>query len=166
MSALPDTWPAHLTLSFACQGAGRSVLSSRRHTGPLLVQKALYPEGPAVWHVTILHPPSGIAGGDELTIDVRVGGGAHALLTTPGAAGGYTANGRTAIPQTQLRVKAGARLDRLPLENMFLEQTDAALQNHIDRHGGSAAIGWEINQLGRIQAATHWDEGRVSLAST
>lgn len=166
MSALPDTWPAHLALSFAGQGAGRSVLSSRRHAGPLLVQKALYPEGPAVCHVTILHPPSGIAGGDELTIDVRVEGGAHALLTTPGATRWYKANGRKAVQHTHLRVMAGARLDWLPQENIFFEQTDASLQNHIDLHSGSAAIGWEINQLGRIQAATHWDEGRVHLAST
>lgn len=166
MSALPDTWRASLMLSFTRRVAGKTVLSKRRHEGPLLVQKALYPEGPAVCHAAILHPPSGIAGGDELSIDIHVDAGAHALLTTPGATRWYKANGRASVQHTHIRVEEGARLDWLPQENIFFEQADAAVHNHIHIAGGGSAIGWEINQLGRIETPTHWDEGRVMLAST
>ena len=117
-------------------------------------------------HVTILHPPSGIAGGDELTIDVQVDPGAHALVTTPGATRWYKSNGRASVQHTEIRIATGARLDWLPQENIFFEQADASVHNHIHIANGGAAIGWEINQLGRVEKATHWDEGCVMLAST
>ena len=51
---------ASLNLQFGLDANKRSVLSLREHKGPLLVQRTLYPEGPHICHVAILHPPSGI----------------------------------------------------------------------------------------------------------
>lgn len=68
---LPEQWCASLRLGFEQKANGRTVLATREHKGPLLVQRALYPEGPDVCHVVILHPPSGIAGGDILGIHVK-----------------------------------------------------------------------------------------------
>ena len=73
------SWKAKLALGFAREGS-RSVLAGRTHEGPLVVQKPLYPEGGEVCHAIILHPPGGIAGGDQLALRVACGRDAHALL--------------------------------------------------------------------------------------
>jgi urease accessory protein len=161
MSTHPTCWPARLTLGFSAQESGRSVLSAREHEGPILVQRALYPEGPQVCHVTVLHPPSGIAGGDTIDIDIDVQAGAHAALTTPGATRWYKSNGRPARQTVRLAVAAGARLEWLPMENLFFEETDALSRTEIDLHSGAVAIGWDIFQLGSITRPTHWETGRA-----
>jgi urease accessory protein len=162
MHALAYDWHAKLELSFK-ENSGKTVLGTRKHEGPLLVQKALYPEGPAVCHVTILHPPSGIAGGDVLSIDINVEPGAHALLTTPGATRWYKSNGRRSAQTVVIDVAMDSRLDWLPQENIFFEQSHATATTQLNLQTGSAAIGWEITQLGSITKKSHWDEGRVLL---
>src|SRR5258708_33399780 len=92
--ALPaQRWRARLALDFECR-AQRSVLAARRHDGPLVVQKPLYPAGDSVCHAIVVHPPAGIAGGEELEMGARAQAGAPALPTTPRAGKWY----RTAPP--------------------------------------------------------------------
>src|SRR5258708_12333052 len=92
---LVRSWKASLSLGFAYENQ-RTTLASRRHDGPLVVQKPLYPEGGEVCHAIVVHPPGGIAGGDELDLAVTAGGGAAVLLTTPGAAKWYRSAGPAA----------------------------------------------------------------------
>ena len=76
-----EGWHARLELAFDASALGTR-LALRRHSGPLVVQRPLYPEGPAVCHAIIVHPPGGMAGGDTLAIDVEASASAQALLTT------------------------------------------------------------------------------------
>ena len=66
------------------------------------MQKPLYPEGKAVCQTILLHPPSGIAGGDQLHIPARVGPQAHAQITTPGAGKWYRSGGADASQNLSL----------------------------------------------------------------
>jgi len=166
MPECTDRWNASLRLGFSARESGRSVLDVREHYGPILVQRALYPEGPEICHVAILHPPAGIAGGDAIDINVDVRADARATITTPGATRWYKANARQASQSVRLRVAAGGRLDWLPLENLFFEETDAVSRHRIELESGAAAIGWEISQLGRVTKPNFWDCGNVRVQTS
>ncbi|MHA7679753.1 urease accessory protein UreD [Cupriavidus sp. PET2-C1] len=159
--AVPPAWEASLRLRFAAR-AERSVLVERRHQGPLLVQKPLYPEGP-VCHVVILHPPAGVAGGDSLDIDVTVGAGAHAVLASPGATKWYKSLGREAAQRVTLTLEAGARVDWLPQENIVFDDAHARLATTVTVAPSASAIGWDAIVLGRQASGETWRRGTLGM---
>ena len=155
-------WHAELHLAFARAG-GRTVLRDNRHCGPLRVQKALYPEGEGVCQAVVLHPPSGIAGGDHLLISAIVGAGAHAQLTTPGAGKWYRSGGAEASQRIELAVEEGAALEWLPQESIVFDGARAHMETRVRLAAGSRFIGWDILCLGRAAAGEHFTHGRFDL---
>ena len=114
-------WDARLALAFARRGDRSRARSRASHHGPLVVQKALHPEGPGVCQAIVVHPPGGIAGGDRLALVIDVGADAHAQLTTPGAAKWYRSTGAAARQTFEARVGAGGTLEWLPQEAIVFD---------------------------------------------
>ncbi len=155
-------WKAELALRFERAGA-RSVLAARRHDGPLVVQKPLYPEGGEVCHAIIIHPPAGIAGGDELELSLSAGPGAHALLTTPGAGKWYRSAGAQASQRLQFEVAPGACLEWLPQETIVFDGALATLASEVRLAGDARYLGWEILCLGRTGSGERFGKGEIRL---
>ena len=154
-------WQAQLTLGFALHGSV-SRLVERRHSGPLRVQKPLYPEGEAVCHAIIVHPPGGVVGGDQLQVDATVGDGAHAVLTSPGAAKWYRANGHVSGQRVALRAGAGASIEWLPQESIFFDQACVRLRHEVELAADASYIGLDIVCLGRSASGESFRTGSIA----
>jgi len=159
-SLSPAAWRASLALGYARAGAATRLVR-RAHSGPLRVQKAFYPEGEAVCHNIVLHPPAGIAGGDELCIGITAGADSHALLTTPGAAKWYRANGKPAWQRVGIRLAQDARLEWLPQETIFFDAADAHLVQEVELASGARYLGCDILCFGRSASGERFARGTV-----
>jgi urease accessory protein len=157
-------WRAELSLRFA-RREERTVLVEPCHKGPLTVQKALYPEGPAVCHAVIIHPPGGIAGGDSLFIQIDVEPHSRTVITTPAATKWYKAAGKTSRQEVVIRLGEGATLDWLPQENLFFNAASVESTFKLEIHPEASGIGWDMALLGRQAAGEKWETGSLRLST-
>ena len=157
-------WHAALQLRFARDGS-TTRLVERVHTGPLRVQKPLYPEGAAICHVIVVHPPGGVVGGDTLAIDAHLGDAAHALMTTPGAGKWYRANGRRSRQDVRLVAGKGALLEWLPQETIIYDGADVTLEHQVELADSACYVGFDILTFGRRAAGESFSSGVLRLRS-
>ena len=152
-------WHARLRLDYT-QENGRTV-ARFQHDGPLRILQSLYPEGDAICHNVLVHPPGGLVGGDTLDIQVSASKGSHALLTTPGATRFYRSTGERAAQQTRLQLDAGVRLEWLPLEAIAYSGCVAENRLLLELAPGAEMIGWDVTALGLPQAGQPFLQGSL-----
>jgi len=120
-----------LRLGFALRG-GRSVLSDLYRVAPLLVQRALYfdeamPELPIC---SIISIGGGILQGDRYRIDITVGEGASAHVTSQSANRVHQMDANYASQHQTITLESGAYLEYLPdftilyRDSRFISRTD------------------------------------------
>jgi urease accessory protein len=158
-------WHGHLTLDYRSSssnsGARRTVVHDQ-HNGPLRVLQSLYPEGDAVCHNVLVHPPGGIVSGDVLAIDVKLQPGSHALVTTPGATRFYRSLGEPGLQTLAARVAEGARFEWLPLETILYPGTLAENRMRFELAPGAEMMGWDVLALGLPASDQPYDHGRYT----
>lgn len=163
LGSTPKRWVAHLILRFAHQRianqASRSYLAFKQHQGPLVLQKSLHPEGPEVCHGVVVHPPGGVAGGDDITLNVSLASKSTALLTTPGAGKWYKANGQTANQHLQFGLAAESCFEWFPQENILFDGAQVGFSARIDLAADARYAGWEIVCFGRQAQQERWQTG-------
>jgi urease accessory protein len=150
-------WNATLSLDYTLQ-AGKTI-ARFRHDGPLRILQSLYPEGDAVCHNVLVHPPGGLVGGDTLDIAVSAAAGSHGLITTPGATRFYKSLGEAALQRTHIRLQAGARAEWLPMEALCYSGCLAENQLTLDLAPGAELIGWDVTALGLPSARQPFVQG-------
>lgn len=152
-------WPASLALGLA-RRHGRTVVAEKRQRGPLNIQRPFYPESD-VAHLYLLHPPGGVAGGDDLEIRVSLAETAGALVTTPGATKFYRSKGPNASLHQWLNIADGATLEWLPQENILFPGANVRLTTDIHLCGEARIAAWEITCLGRPAIDERFDHGAM-----
>ena len=159
---LPTVWVADLDLVFQWRRQG-TVMIRNHHVGPLQVQKVLYPEGPQTCHATVLHPPGGIAAGDQLAVRATAEPGARVLLTTPGAAKWYRSDAEFASQQQRFTVMGDAVLECLPRESIVFDGSRVSTSLEVSLSAEGQFFGWEILSFGRRASGERWGQGRLRM---
>ena len=153
-------WQATLDLQFQFLG-GKTTLASRRHVGPLTVQRPFYPEAETC-HLYLLHPPGGIVGGDELTISATIDADCHTLITMPGASKFYRSSGAQARLQQTLTLAENSTLEWLPQDAIFFPGANAALSTAFHLAASSTLLAWDLLCLGRPVIGEAFSHGALA----
>ncbi len=154
-----SNWHAQLCMDYTHQD-GRTVVH-HQHQGPLRILQSLYPEGDAVCHNVLVHPPGGLVGGDVMEIDVHVQPQAHGLITTPGATRFYRSDKGLATQHVHARVAAHARLEWLPLETIAYNGCHGVNQAVFELTPGAELMAWDITALGLPNANQPFERGQL-----
>lgn len=129
------------------------------------MQKPLYPEGPAVCHAILVHPPAGICGGDSLDIRLEAASRAHALVTTPGAGKWYRSSGAKATQRVAIDVAGRAIVEWLPQETIVYDGAQAAMSLDVSLSRDAVFVGMEILCLGRTASGETFERGVLALST-
>ncbi len=154
------SWRATLDLDYS--RPHHKTLVHFRHIGPLRILQSLYPEGDAVCHNVLIHPPGGLVGGDTLEINIKVQGQAHGLLTTPGATRFYRSSSEPAEQALHAHLAAGARLEWLPLETIAFNLCNARNKAVFQLDPGAEMLGWDVTALGLPSSNLPFVQGNFS----
>jgi urease accessory protein len=152
------SWHAQLQLDYRLEGA--RTVARHQHEGPLRLLQSLYPEGEALCHNVLVHPPGGLVGGDTLDLHITAEGGAHGLITTPGATRFYRSSGSPAVQRTHIRLSDQARLEWLPME--AIAYNDCLAENHLtlDLAPQAEFMGWDVTAFGLPLANQPFEQGQ------
>lgn len=156
-----EGWQAQLDLEFGVSQQ-KTVLSQRRHKGPLTIQRPFYPEG-EVCHLYILHPPGGVVAGDSLALNIVAKTNTAALITTPAANKFYRSDGAIARQIVNIKVAAGATFEWVPQETIMYEGARVRSDICVELDAKARFIGWEVQVLGRPAANEGFATGEVQL---
>ena len=143
-----------LALDFERRGDA-TVLTGCRFTLPLQVLTPVaLADAAAV--VSILNPTGGLVGGDRLHLDVNVGAGAHACLTTPSATKVYRTAGEIAVQEARLRVGADAILEWVPDHTIPFAGSAFRQSLAVDLASGARLILVDAFAAGRVAREERW----------
>jgi urease accessory protein len=134
-------------LEFICRD-GRTHLDVLHQKGAARVRFPNPAEGSSL-EAVLLNTAGGLTGGDRIDVDVRLGPGAEAMLTTAAAEKIYRArDGETAIA-IELRLGVGANLIWLPQATILFDGARLERRTEVDLAGQARFLAVEMLIFGR-----------------
>ena len=156
-------WIAELELRFS-KSKSKTFISTRKHIGPLTIQRPFYPEGD-LCHLYLLHPPGGIVGGDQLSIEVNTDSNSSSLLTTPGATKVYrTSDHKHSTINQNFIVAENSSFEWLPMETIVFPGANSQFSSKLLLSGNARIAAWEVYCLGRPAINESFDFGSLNFS--
>jgi urease accessory protein len=126
---------------------------------PLALGRAFRPDGDDRCYLTLLHPPGGVVGGDELDVRVVVEAEAKCVMTTTAATKIYRSESATSTLRTTIDAHENASVEWIPQETIVFDGARARSLVHVTLRAGAEWLGWEIVRLGRTARGESFRSG-------
>ena len=158
-------WSAQIDLTFGVK-RGKTRLVHSAHHGPLRLLKNFHPEVDGTSHSYLIHPPGGMAPGDQIDISVALERNAKTLITTPSAGKVYgiknvkeTFDVSAQTQNVQLTAAADACLEWLPQETIIFDSAQVDLNTRVELSRSAKFFGWDTIMLGRNASGEKFQTG-------
>jgi urease accessory protein len=148
-------------LALAVAASGGITRRQRVHeAGPVRVRCPGPPAG--ALEAVLVNTAGGMAGGDHFDLDVKVGDGAHLVLTTAAAEKVYRTLGPDTTVDVAINVAEGGALAWLPQETILFDQARLSRRIEVDLADGARLLLAEAVVFGRSGMGEAVIEGHLS----
>ena len=133
-------------LKLGWAGGPERRLTVLRQQSPL---RALFPMEADGADAVVVNTSGGVVGGDRLTVEIELGQGTTALVTSQAAEKVYRSAGEWAQLRTKLTVQEGATLAWLPQEAILFDGCKVRRHLEVELHDGARLLAAEMLVFGR-----------------
>ncbi len=148
-------------LQLGWQGGTQRRLSVLRQQAPL---RALFPLEPDGADAVVVNTGGGVLGGDRLDVEIGLGEGTRAVVTSQAAEKVYRSAGDVAEIRTRLRLAEGATLTWLPQETILFDACRLSRRLEIDLHPDARLLAAEMLVFGRLARGEQLRDGSLREA--
>ncbi len=141
------------------------MLAACRSILPLQVLAPVALDDPATV-VSLLNPTGGVLGGDRLAIDLTLGEGAHACLTTPSATRVYRTASEPAVQTVRLHLARNAIVEWVPDHTIPSAGANLRATFDVELADGARLVLIDAFAAGRIARGEAWSFARLDSTLT
>ncbi|MBT3992358.1 MAG: urease accessory protein UreD [Rhodospirillaceae bacterium] len=145
-------------LSFAADNDGTTRLEDLYQRDP---QRILFPNSAKhdITQAVVVTTSGGLVGGDQISVAIKTGENAQALVTAQAAEKIYRSNGEDAVIDVSLKAGTGSWLEYLPQETILFEGARLRRNTHINVESGGRLLAGEIIVFGRLGHGERFSRG-------
>jgi urease accessory protein len=144
-----------LALEYVRQG-DRTVFGRTRCQTPWHLLPPIYLDESGSAYTLLVNPSGGLLGGDHLSIDLSIGPGAHALISTPSANRVYRSLSQEAVQEVSIAVAERGILEWMPEHTIPFAGSRFRQSIDVSLGAGATLVLWDAVASGRIAHGERW----------
>jgi urease accessory protein len=144
-----------LALEYVRQG-NRTVLGRTRCQTPWHLLPPIYLDESGSAYTLLVNPSGGLVGGDHLSVDLSIGPGASALISTPSANRVYRSPSQEAVQEVTIAIGAQGILEWIPEHTIPYAGSRFRQSIEVRMGAGATLLLWDAVASGRIAHGERW----------
>jgi urease accessory protein len=147
------------SIHLACSDSSKTAIDRLETKAPLLVQRALYPDGglPKMAYVYLMSSSGGVLQGDRLEVEIEVDENAMARITTQSATKIYRMDKGYALQKVKIKAAGGSYVEFMPRQLIPYRSSRYCQEVTIMASPSSTVLYCETISAGRVASGERFD---------